>query len=93
MPSKPLRVAALRDACDDCAANAINCAQVREAALDIFVDLGPWSSDTRNPCFRDSAGNLRCLPYVSIVGVSKCGTTDIYQKLMLMKCVPWFASS
>ena len=32
--------------------------------------------------FRNATGGLRCLPYVSIIGVSKCGTTDLYHKLM-----------
>lgn len=26
-------------------------------------------------------GTLRCLPYFQILGVSKCGTTDLYQRL------------
>ena len=36
----------------------------------------------RNPCWTDAAsGKLRCAPYFQIIGVSKCGTTDLYNRL------------
>lgn len=46
----------------------------------------------RNPCWRcalpdakggASAGRLCCLPAVHVLGVSKCGTTDLYARLAL----------
>eukprot|EP00887_Chlorella_sp_A99_P007481 scaffold2.g7481.t1 len=57
-------------------------AAVRRAAPDIFSELGPFEAAYRNPCFRNrTTGALRCLPYASIIGVSKAGTTDLYRKL------------
>lgn len=35
----------------------------------------------RNPCWQGAEGKLRCLPYFQILGVSKCGTTDLYHRL------------
>jgi hypothetical protein len=35
-----------------------------------------------NPtCRRRANGTLRCLPFFHILGVSKCGTTDMYHRL------------
>ncbi|KAK9829104.1 hypothetical protein WJX72_003914 [[Myrmecia] bisecta] len=58
--------------------------EVRRAAPDIFDAMGPLDKQYRNPCFRNASGALRCLPYFSIIGVSKCGTTDLYKKLLQM---------
>lgn len=51
------------------------------AALEVFAFL-PEHFDPayKNPCWRD-AGGLHCLPYFHILGVSKCGTTDLYRRL------------
>ena len=57
------------------------------AAPDVFAHLQPFLPTVKNPCFKDAAGTTRCLPYISVIGVSKAGTTDIYQKLMAIKCV------
>ena len=63
------------------------CVQLRTAAPDAFDEVKqPWLSSVKNPCYQDEAGIVRCLPYLSIIGVSKCGTTDLYKKLMLLKC-------
>lgn len=35
----------------------------------------------RNPCWTDANGRFRCGPYFQIIGVSKCGTTDLYGRL------------
>ena len=60
-------------------------AAIRRAAPDIFSELAPFEPKYRNPCFRNqTTGALRCLPYFSIIGVSKCGTTDLHHKLMLL---------
>eukprot|EP00775_Hariotina_reticulata_P000655 gene655-950_t len=37
----------------------------------------------RNPCWGGTGPLLTCLPYFNIIGVSKCGTTDLYQRLIL----------
>lgn len=34
-----------------------------------------------SPCWRNVSGTLRCLPSFHILGVSKCGTTDVYRRL------------
>ena len=66
------------------------CVQVVAAAPDMFAEVKlPWLPEVKNPCYRDSEGRVRCLPYLSIIGVSKCGTTDLYKKLMLLTCGPF----
>ncbi len=30
---------------------------------------------------REKEGQFKCLPYFQILGVSKCGTTDLYNRL------------
>ncbi|KAJ8045542.1 Carbohydrate sulfotransferase 15 [Holothuria leucospilota] len=37
----------------------------------------------KNPCWEDKSNTLKCLPYFYLIGVSKCGTTDIWAKLAL----------
>ena len=32
----------------------------------------------KNPCWREN-GTLRCLPYFFLIGVKKCGTTELYK--------------
>uniref|UniRef100_A0A061RGM4 N-acetylgalactosamine 4-sulfate 6-O-sulfotransferase n=2 Tax=Tetraselmis sp. GSL018 TaxID=582737 RepID=A0A061RGM4_9CHLO len=50
-------------------------------APDVFSGL-PKEFDPayRNPCWREG-GSLRCIPYFHILGVSKCGTTDLYHRV------------
>lgn len=51
------------------------------AALEVFAFLPEqFDPQYKNPCWRD-AGGLHCLPYFHILGVSKCGTTDLYRRL------------
>jgi N-acetylgalactosamine 4-sulfate 6-O-sulfotransferase len=39
-------------------------------------------SKYRNPCWTDKATNrFRCAPFFQIIGVSKCGTTDLFARL------------
>ncbi|PIK61810.1 putative carbohydrate sulfotransferase 15 [Apostichopus japonicus] len=40
-----------------------------------------FSSKYHNPCWED-AGSLRCLPYFYQIGSYKCGTTDLWDKLV-----------
>ncbi|XP_041460777.1 carbohydrate sulfotransferase 15-like [Lytechinus variegatus] len=35
----------------------------------------------KNPCWFDSTNQLNCLPYFYLIGMSKCGTTDLWKKL------------
>jgi hypothetical protein len=37
----------------------------------------------RNPCYVRGAGALRCAPHFMLIGVQKCGTTDLYDKMMI----------
>jgi hypothetical protein len=40
-----------------------------------------------NPCWGGTGPQLACLPHFNIIGVSKCGTTDLYHRLSLYKQV------
>ncbi|KDD72994.1 hypothetical protein H632_c2653p0, partial [Helicosporidium sp. ATCC 50920] len=57
---------------------------VWDAAPDVFERLSPYLDSHKSPCFRDAQrpSQIKCLPYFSITGVSKCGTTDIYNKMI-----------
>jgi hypothetical protein len=49
---------------------------------DVFEQLPrSFLRELRNPCWGDLRGELKCLPYYHILGVSKCGTTDLYNRL------------
>ncbi|KAF8065839.1 Herc2 [Scenedesmus sp. PABB004] len=66
-------------------------------APDVFAGL-PAAFDARhvNPCWRDGP-SLACLPFFMIVGVSKCGTSDLYARLTMHRRIlpaankPWSA--
>ena len=61
--------------------------QVMQTAPDIFNDvLYPWLPAARNPCYLSLTGDVKCLPFMSIIGVSKCGTTDMWSRLMDTPC-------
>lgn len=57
--------------------------EIVKAAPDTWQALPKAFDKTyRNPCWTDStSGKLRCAPYFQILGVSKCGTTDLYNRL------------
>ncbi|GAX79940.1 hypothetical protein CEUSTIGMA_g7380.t1 [Chlamydomonas eustigma] len=57
-------------------------AEIVEAAPDTW-DVLPTQLDPayRNPCWTDANNRFRCLPYFQIIGVSKCGTTDLFARL------------
>ncbi|PNW78676.1 hypothetical protein CHLRE_09g387250v5 [Chlamydomonas reinhardtii] len=58
-----------------------NFREIDMAAKDTFVALPrEYSSTHRNPCW-EQEGAFKCLPYFQILGVSKCGTTDLYNRL------------
>ena len=54
------------------------------AGGDVFdaVPASGFDPAFKNPCWRNSTG-LFCIPYFHIIGVSKCGTTDLYRRLSL----------
>jgi hypothetical protein len=60
--------------------------QLVALSRDVF-DLLPvsYNSVHKNPCWGGEGPGLTCLPFFNIIGVSKCGTTDLYQRLMLYK--------
>ena len=41
-----------------------------------------YLSEYKNPCFPLEGGELGCLPYFQILGVSKCGTTNMFHQMM-----------
>ncbi len=55
-----------------------------KAAGDTFQVLPQQlSNEHSNPCWKNgTTGQLRCLPYFQILGVSKCGTTDMYGRMI-----------
>jgi len=61
---------------------------------DALVKLSPdvfkllpkeYNTMHKNPCWGGLGPHLACLPYFNIIGVSKCGTTDLYHRLTLFK--------
>jgi hypothetical protein len=46
-----------------------------------------YNTQHKNPCWGGTGPALACLPAFSIIGVSKCGTTDLYHRLTLYKQV------
>ncbi|GMH44760.1 hypothetical protein BSKO_12712 [Bryopsis sp. KO-2023] len=54
---------------------------VAETIRDALADVTGLEAAYKNPCYFAQDGRFRCLPYFSIIGVSKCGTTDLYAKL------------
>ncbi|GIL66835.1 hypothetical protein Vafri_20228 [Volvox africanus] len=55
---------------------------VQAEAPDVFEMLPPgYLIQYKNPCWMSAPKGFRCLPYFHILGVSKCGTTDLYHRL------------
>lgn len=54
------------------------------AGGDVFdaVPASGFDPAFKNPCWRNATG-LFCLPAFHIIGVSKCGTTDLYHRLSM----------
>jgi hypothetical protein len=44
-----------------------------------------YNAEHKNSCWGGLGPDLSCLPYFNIIGVSKCGTTDLYHRLTLHK--------
>lgn len=63
-------------------------ADVHAASPDVFAALEGADAvpGMRGACYRERGGGKQvCLPALSVLGVSKCGTTDLYHKLMQLK--------
>uniref|UniRef100_A0A7S0N6V6 Sulfotransferase n=1 Tax=Chlamydomonas leiostraca TaxID=1034604 RepID=A0A7S0N6V6_9CHLO len=59
-----------------------NWEEVRRAAGDTWDELPQaYNASFKNPCWYNKSGQVKCLPYFQILGVSKCGTTDLYHRL------------
>lgn len=57
--------------------------QVMRTSQDVFEDvLYPFLPSARSPCYMSIYREVRCLPFFSIIGVSKSGTTDLWSRLM-----------
>lgn len=53
---------------------------------DVFVLLPrQYNTMHKNPCWGGTGPQLACLPSFNIIGVSKCGTTDLYHRLTMYK--------
>ncbi|KAF6246275.1 P-loop containing nucleoside triphosphate hydrolase protein, partial [Scenedesmus sp. NREL 46B-D3] len=60
--------------------------QLAEISSDVFALLPKqYNAQHKNPCWGGLGPGLSCLPYFNIIGVSKCGTTDLYHRLTLHK--------
>ncbi|XP_071854137.1 carbohydrate sulfotransferase 15-like isoform X2 [Apostichopus japonicus] len=66
----------------------------------IFEELPiTFLPEYKNPCYlRDNSTDLICLPYALLLGLPKCGTTDLYRKMLshpdiisIRKEVQWLA--
>eukprot|EP00798_Chlamydomonas_sp_ICE-L_P024282 gene24282-9881_t len=59
--------------------------QIVKTSPDVFELLPEkLESKFRNPCWyqtKEDQKKLRCIPFYHILGVSKCGTTDLYNRL------------
>ena len=40
-----------------------------------------YSTLHKNPCWTAVNGNLKCLPYFQVIGMDKCGTTDLFARI------------
>ncbi|XP_070202059.1 carbohydrate sulfotransferase 15-like [Littorina saxatilis] len=51
-----------------------------------FLEPGKYLHNSKNPCWYEqprTKTGLRCLPYVYLAGVAKCGTSDISRRLRM----------
>lgn len=40
-----------------------------------------FNSSHKNPCWTSVNGKLKCLPYFQVIGMDKCGTTDLFARI------------
>ena len=43
----------------------------------------PFLPDLKSPCWYNDQRELRCLPFFFLIGIPKCGTTDVFNMLSL----------
>ncbi|XP_076437345.1 carbohydrate sulfotransferase 15-like [Babylonia areolata] len=73
-----------------------NCCGRPNASAFGFVDPPQYMDNSKTPCWYEG-GKLKCIPYFFMVGVFKCGTTDLFRRitrhpevLMGLKEIHWF---
>ncbi|XP_025083981.1 carbohydrate sulfotransferase 15-like isoform X2 [Pomacea canaliculata] len=72
------------------------CGRPNETAFK-FIEPPQYLDNSKSPCWYNSSGLLSCVPYFFVVGVFKCGTTDLFKRitrhpdvLMGQKEIHWF---
>lgn len=51
--------------------------------VDDILCMKPFDyiKEFKNPCWKEEDGHLHCLPYFMLIGMDKCGTTDLFDRL------------
>ncbi|XP_060063198.1 carbohydrate sulfotransferase 15-like [Ylistrum balloti] len=51
---------------------------------DLLCDVARpnFLSNYKNPCWKESASPVQCIPYFQLIGVDKSGTTDLFYRLV-----------
>ncbi|XP_033738428.1 carbohydrate sulfotransferase 15-like [Pecten maximus] len=47
----------------------------------LCMEMPSFLPDYKNPCWRNGDGRLRCLPYFMQIGMSKSGSTDLFDRI------------
>ncbi|PVD32533.1 hypothetical protein C0Q70_07973 [Pomacea canaliculata] len=68
----------LEDSCDRLSCSSCSC-----FCANLLLCKGPFEyvKGSKNPCWHSAAGRLSCVPYFYLAGVSKSGTSDIFQRI------------
>ncbi|XP_071951300.1 carbohydrate sulfotransferase 15-like isoform X2 [Antedon mediterranea] len=57
--------------------------RIKEFNKELFVQVPrKFLKEYKNPCWYNNSDHFICLPYFYIVGFPKCGTTDIWDKII-----------
>ncbi|CAL1528588.1 unnamed protein product [Lymnaea stagnalis] len=70
---------------DDCHYNQSAPSMQFKAVYSLSQQVTPhFLPNYKNPCWMDGPGEQRlmCVPYVFLIGVPKCGTTDLYSRIV-----------
>ncbi|CAL1528590.1 unnamed protein product, partial [Lymnaea stagnalis] len=70
---------------DDCHYNQSAPSMKSKAVYSLSHQVTPqFLPNYKNPCWMDGPGEQRlmCVPYVFLIGVQKCGTTDLHARLV-----------
>lgn len=75
-----------------------NCCGRPNATAYKQIDPLDYLPNSKTPCWYNSTDQLNCIPYFFMVGVFKCGTTDLFRRitrhpevLMGLKEIHWFS--